>query len=369
MTATALALALALGSSIDPAGLSARLPPAPLALYSVAWHRDLVPPTSGGVAVEEGGVGVDPDTGMAVCGTRDGWIHAFRRDGTLAWEFQANNGFAGAPAVVAGTVYAGSGDGRVYALSLVDGSLRWSYDGQEEMGTTPAVANGVVYVMSLQGTLFALDARTGAWKWHHRREARGIDRGYSIRGAAPPAVRNGTVYAGFADGFVVALDGENGQVRWSRAIATTGEYVDVDGLSLDGDRLYAAAYSGVVVALDADTGAQLWSQRVPLATRVAAGKGIVVAVAARQLVGLDPADGQPLWTSPLDGAPGATPELTDRWLLVPAQDGGLRFVERASGRTLRSFRTGTGFTGRPGVHGRRVYALSNGSHLYALDLK
>jgi len=368
VTGTALALALALGSSFDPAGLSPRLPPAPLALYSIAWHRDLVAPESAGVAVEEGGVTVDPDTGIAVCGTRDGWLHAFKRDGTRAWEFDAGGGFAGAPAVVKGTVYAGSG-GRVHALSLVDGSRRWSYDAQEELGTTPVVVDGTVYVMSLQGTLFAVDARTGAWKWHHRREARGIDRGYSIRGAAPPAVRNGVVYAGFADGFVVALDGGNGQVRWSQAIASTGDYVDVDGLSLDGDRLYAAAYSGVVVALDPDSGAQLWSQRVPLATRVAAGKGIVVAVAARQLVGLDPTDGQPLWTAPFEGAPGATPEFTDRWLLVPAQDGGLRFVERASGRTLRSFRTGTGFTGRPGVHGRRVYALSNGSHLYALDLK
>jgi len=369
VTGPALALALALGASFDPAGLSPRLPPAPLALYSVAWHRELVPASAGGAAVEEGGVAVDRDTGMAVCGTRDGWIHAFKRDGRLAWEFKAGNGFPGAPTVTAGTVYAGSSDGRVYALSLVDGSLRWSYDAQEELGSTPAVSAGAVYVMSLQGTLFALDARTGAWKWHHRREARGIDRGYTIRGAAPALVKDGTVFAGFADGFVVALDGANGQVRWSRAVAATGEYVDVDGLSLDAERLYAASYSGVVVALDPETGAQLWTQRVPLATRVAAGNGIVVAVAARQLVGLSPTDGQPLWSVPLVGAPGATPQFTDRWLLVPAQEGGLRFVEQASGRTLRSFDSGTGVTGRPGIHGRRVYVLSNGSHLYALDLK
>ena len=356
MTAAALALALALGaSSHDTLGLSARLPPAPLALYSVAWHRALVPAEVGGAQV------------------------GVRNPGRLAPRVQAGRharmGVPGRERVSRragggrGQGLRGSADGRVYALSLVDGSRLWSYDAQEELGTPTAVAGGSLYVMSMQGTLFALDAATGAWKWHHRREARGIDRRFTIRGAAPPLVKDGTVYAGFADGFVVALDGASGQVRWSRAVATTGDYVDVDGLSLDGDRLYAAAYSGQVVALDPETGALIWSQRVPLAARVAADKGIVVAVAARQMVGLAPQDGQPLWSVPLAGAPAATPEFTDRWLLVPAQEGGLRFVERASGRTLRSFDGGSGVAGRPGVHGRRVYVLSNGSHLYALNLK
>ena len=145
--------------------------------------------------------------------------------------------------------------------------------------------------------------------------------------------------------------------------------MDVDGLSLDGNRLYAAAYSGAVVALDADTGAQVWSQRLPLAARVSAGPGLVVAVSATQLVGLSPRDGQPLWTVPLQGAPGSTPEWSERYLLVPAQGGGLRFVERSTGRTLRSFEPGTGVAGAPGIHGRRVYVLSNGSELYALDLR
>jgi outer membrane protein assembly factor BamB len=369
VTSTALALALALGASFDPAGVSPRLPPAPLGIFSVAWHRELVPQGEGGAQIEEAGVSVDPDTGIAVCGTRDGWVHAFKQDGSLAWEFKAGSGFPGAPTITSGTVYIGSSDGRVYALALVDGSQRWAYDAQEEMGGPPAVANGSVYAMSLQGTLFAIDAKTGVWKWHHRREARGIDRGFTIRGVAPVLVRGGTVYGAYADGFIAALDGITGQVRWERAVAPTGDFTDVDGLSLDGDRLYAAAYSGAVVALDPETGAQLWSQRIPLAARVSAGPGMVIAVSATQLLGLSPQNGQPLWNVPLKGAPGATPEWTDRYVLLPAQQGGLRFIERSTGRTLRSFDPGSGVAGRPGIHGRRVYVLSNGSHLYALDLK
>lgn len=363
-----LALALLLGwNGATPEGLSSRLPPAPLSLYSVAWRRELVPPKEPS-PIEEGGAAVAPDAGLALCGTRDGWLHAFRRDGTLAWEFKAGGAFPAAPTVSGDAVYAGSSDGRVYALALSDGKLRWSYDAGEEMGTRPAVVDGAVYVMSLQDTLVALDAKTGQWKWLHRREARGIDRGFTIRGAAGAVVRGGVVYGAYSDGFVAALDAANGQVRWERQVAPAGEYTDVDGLWLDGDRLYAAAYSGALLALDPSTGATVWSFQAPLLSRVAVGAGVVVAEGANQLHGLSPATGQLLWTVPLAGSPGAAPVFAGRWLLVPAQQGGLRFVEPASGRTLRSFDGGMGVSAEPAVDGRRVYVLSNGGFLYALDL-
>lgn len=368
MSLTALALTLALGWSSESAGVTTRLPPAPLSLFSVAWHRALVPiedPT----VIEEGGVTVDPATGLAVCGTRDGWLHAFRPDGTVAWEFKAGGAFPGAPAVADGTVYAGSSDGRVYAVALADGKLRWSYDAREEIGTTPVVAAGAVFVMSLQDTLWAIDAKTGEWKWLHRREARGVERGFTIRGAAPALFRNGTVYGAYSDGFVAAMDAATGQVRWERLVAPSGEYTDVDGLAVDGDRLYAAAYSGLVVAMDPATGAQLWSFRLPMTNRLALRSGLLVAVSTSQLVGLAPASGQPVWTVPLQGAPGAAPAFAGRWLLVPAQDGGVRFVEPSSGRTLKAFDGGLGVTAAPGVLGSRAYVLSNGSNLYALDLQ
>lgn len=365
-----LALALALVSTATPEGLLTRLPPAPLSLYRVAWRRPLVAPQPGDMRpLEEGGATVDPASGLVVCGTRDGWLHALRPDGTRAWEFQAGGAFPAPPTVEGDTVYAGSSDGRLYALSLADGKQRWRYEAGEEVGGRPLVVGGTVFVATLQDTLFAVDARTGAWKWHHRREVRGIDRGFTIRGVAAPAELGGTVFAAYADGFVSALDAATGQVRWERSVAPTGDYVDVDGLALDGGRLYAAAYSGALLALDVRTGAQVWSFRAPAMSRVTAGKGLVVAETASQLYGLAPGTGQVIWSTPLDGAPGAPPVFAGSWLLVPAADGGLRFVEPASGRTLRVFDAGSGVSGAPGVGSGHVYVLSNGGVLYALDLK
>jgi outer membrane protein assembly factor BamB len=364
---SALALALLLGWT-NPEGLSARLAPAPLALYSVAWRKPLVDDLESNAPFEEGGVAVDRGSGLVLCGTQDGWLHAFRRDGSLAWEFHAGGAFPASPTIDGDTVYAGSGDGRVYALSLTDGKLRWSYDAREEMGTRPAVANGAVYVMSLQDTLVALDAKTGDWKWLHRREARGIERGFTIRGAANAQVRGNTVYGAYSDGYVAALDAANGQVRWERQVAPTGEYTDVDGLWLDGNRLYAAAYSGALLALDAETGAPVWAFRAPLISRVTSAGGLVIAEGATQISGLSPATGQPVWSVGLQGAAAAAPSVAGRWLLVPTESGGLRFVEPASGRTLRVFDGGSGVAAEPGVDGDRVYVLSNRGILYALDL-
>jgi outer membrane protein assembly factor BamB len=362
----AVALALAAVPS-PPPGLATRLPPAPLALYDVIWHRPLVPPEAlAGPPLEPGGAAVAPATGVAVFGTRDGWLHAIRPDGKVAWEFKADGGFSAPPAFDGDTVYAGSNDGRLYAIDLQSGKERWRYEAKEELGTRPVVANGTVFVSSLQDTLFAVDARTGAWKWHHRREPRA---GFTIRGAAAPVVHDGVVYAAYSDGVVAALDASNGQVKWEKLVAPPGDHMDVDALKLDGSRLYAAAYSGAVLALDAATGAEVWSFKAPGASRLALAPGLLVAVTTNNVYGLSPTTGTPVWTAPLGGAPGADPVVAGKWVLVPAMEGGLRFIEAASGRTLRVFDSGTGVTGTPGVNGSRVYVLSNGGDLLALELR
>jgi outer membrane protein assembly factor BamB len=371
IAALALALALATAPASVPApppGLATRLPPAPLAVYDVAWHRPLVPNVEplAGAPLEPGGAAVAPTNGLAVFGTRDGWLHAFRPEGTIAWEFKASGGFSAPPAFDADTVYAGSSDGRLYALELATGKERWRYEAKEELGTRPVVASGTVFVASLQDTLFAVDARTGAWKWHHRREPKA---GFTIRGAAPAAVRENVVYAAYSDGFVAALDAGTGQVKWENLVAPPGDHPDVDALQLDGSRLYATAYSGAVLAIDASTGAVIWTFKAPGASRLAVGAGLVVAVTSNAVYGLSTSAGTPVWTAPLGGSPGADPVFAGKWVLVPAMEGGLRFIEAASGRTLRVLDPGTGVTGAPGVSGARVYVLSNGGDLLALDLR
>jgi outer membrane protein assembly factor BamB len=361
----AVALALALGAS-GP-GVRASLPPAPLRLYKISWQRPLVPlqPLEKD-PLEPGGVAVDPATGTAIFGTRDGWLHAIRPDGTVAWELRGGGSFG--PAFVEGTtVYVGSVDGGLYAVDAASGKLRWRYDAKEDLSTRPSVLGGLVYVASLQDAVFAVDAQTGAWRWHHRREQKG--EAPTIFGAAPALATPDAVFAAYSDGFVAALEPRTGQVRWERLVAPAGTHRDVDALMLDGGRLYAAAYSGAVLALDVLSGQTLWSTPSPGVHQLGRASGLVLAGSGSALQALSPADGGAIWTTPVGGAPAAEPALAGKWLLVPTGRGGLRWLEAASGRLLRVFDPGTGVSGPVAVAGGRVYVLSNGGDLFALDLE
>ncbi len=360
---TSLALALALAA----AGPSRALPPAPVALYRVAWERPFVPLRAlEWQPAERGGVAVDRTTGLVVFGTRDGWLHAVRPDGSVAWELHGEGSF-GPPTIDGDTVYVGSTGGRLRAVAIPTGKERWSYKVEEDLATRPAVARGAVYVASLQDSVHCVDAATGAWRWHHRREPKG--EGFTIFGAAAATVGADAVYGAYSDGFVAALDPKTGAVRWEKRVAPADGHLDVDALALDGTRLYAAASSGAILALDVRTGDTIWTSQAPGAAQVVLAGGLVVAVTATSVHGISPVDGGTIWTAPLGagGAAGA-PVVVGKWILVPAGPGGLRWIEAASGRTLRVFDPGTGVSGPPASGAGRVYVLSNGGALFALDL-
>jgi outer membrane protein assembly factor BamB len=356
-----LALALA---AVDAQG--GRLPPAPRRLYAIAWQRDLVERPGEWRPVEPGGPAFDPVTRLVVAGTRDGWLRGLRPDGSVAWSFRGGGAFSGDVAIDGDTAYVGCDDGRLYAVAVTTGVERWHYEAREQLATRPVIRDGLVFVASLQDAIYALDARTGAWRWHHRREQR---EGFTIRGAAGVRVEGGTVFGGFSDGAVVAVEAVTGRVRWERQVAPSGDYLDVDSLVVEGGKVYAAAYSGAVAALEAATGTPAWQVPVPEASRLVMASGTLICVTARSVVGLSPVDGRTLWSAAIDGTPAGEPVTEGRWLLVPAGDGGLRFLEAAGGRAVRVLQPGTGVSATPAVGGGRAFVLSNGGDLLALDLR
>jgi outer membrane protein assembly factor BamB len=336
-------------------------------LYRVAWHKPLVKP---GLLEwkprEAGGPGVDPATGLVVVGTRDGLLQAFTTDGSLLWDFQAGGAFEAPPLVEGNTVYAGNGDGRLYALERSSGKEKWRYEAREEIGSRPLLADGLVYVATLQDTVFAVDASSGAYKWHHRREPTGR---FTIRGVAGPAVADGVLYAAYADGTVAALDAKTGATRWERSVAPAGDFTDVDSTpQISGSRVYVAAYSGAVLALDALTGKTAWQVKAPGASRLRLSDGALLAVTASAVLALDPEDGRQRWSTPLGGIPSGEPLVARGYALVP-NTAGMLMLDLKTGRRLRLFNMGTGVSASPAALGQRLYVLSNGGEIFALDLQ
>ena len=64
------------------------------------------------------------------------------------------------PVVVGDKVVFGSGDGRLYLVSLATGERIWSYDLGKELNASPAVADGLVVIGCEDGMVYAFDPKS-----------------------------------------------------------------------------------------------------------------------------------------------------------------------------------------------------------------
>jgi outer membrane protein assembly factor BamB len=164
--------------------------------------------------------------------------------------------FLSSPALAAGVVYFGSGDGNVYALEAASGALKWKFKTGNVVHASPAVAGGVVYVGSWDSYFYALDAAGGALKWKFKTgEDPDINNQVGIQSSA--VVADGLVYFGCRDSNLYALDAATGAQRW--AFPTHGSWVITSPSVHEGVVYFATSDSATVHAVDAKSGAPLFS--------------------------------------------------------------------------------------------------------------
>ncbi len=219
-------------------------------------------------------------------------------DGTVKWTYETGAGIESSPTIASdGTVYVGSHDGYLYAISR-DGELKWKtkigtpiekpkYGGLSSTGSTPAIAkDGTIYIASRGQYLFAVSPEgkekwkfpigvafdswaspaigedgtiymtsaspkggvyainpDGTQKWHYR-----VDMGTSN---SPAIGKDGTIYAGFPTGFktnaLFALN-PDGTKKWE----LTTEFLESTPTVTD-DTIYIGTYT------DEATGAGLYA--------------------------------------------------------------------------------------------------------------
>ncbi|MCK4273713.1 MAG: PQQ-binding-like beta-propeller repeat protein, partial [Dehalococcoidales bacterium] len=75
----------------------------------------------------------------------------------VLWSFEALDTMVSSPAVTDSAVYAGSHDGRFYAVNRANGDRLWGYLTGGKITSSPAVANGMVYIGSHDGKLYAFE--------------------------------------------------------------------------------------------------------------------------------------------------------------------------------------------------------------------
>jgi outer membrane protein assembly factor BamB len=252
--------------------------------------------------------------------------------------------------------------------------VRWSYHAKGAIEEAADVGGDTVYFGTAADRVIALDASSGKWRWQYERET---PEGFTIHGYAGPRTLGEDVITGFSDGYLVALNGGSGEVVWARSLAAASDqFVDVDSTptivrSTAGNMIYASSYSGGLYAVDAKDGAIHWRVGIEGVSSVfVAGPRLYFAAPREGLHAAD-TDGHILWRQGLRQAGDlTTPIVVGPYLVFSGSRAGMFIVERETGKLLEIFNPGSGICAAPTIDptGSRLYVLSNGGALYALDL-
>lgn len=200
----------------------------------------------GGLLVLDGRVFAGTTAGSFVC--------LDSRTGDELWRFElpgnrTHKGIRSAASSDSIRVFVGADDGVLYALSADSGRTLWTYHTGAPVVGAPAVAAGTVYAGNLAGMVVALETAGGAPRW-----SRSIGTGVF----APPLVTGDLVIAGTSGGAVTALRTSDGTVAWETpAGAPVG-----GGFAASGGFLFGGTLGREVIALRRSTGAIVWRDTV-----------------------------------------------------------------------------------------------------------
>jgi len=159
--------------------------------------------TAGSYVNSSPAIGTD---GTVYTGSEDGKLYAISPEGSLKWSYLTGGGIS-SPAIGAdGSVYVGSSNGRLYAITS-NGLLKWSNTLGGRILSSPALGDdGTLYVGSENGSLYAINLDSGSSRWSY------TTGGHIL--SSPAIGTDGTVYVGSWDNKLYALD-PNGSLKWS----------------------------------------------------------------------------------------------------------------------------------------------------------
>jgi outer membrane protein assembly factor BamB len=276
---------------------------------------------------------------------------------TKQWQFDTDAPISSSPAVVNGTVYIGSNDGRLYAVDATTGTKHWQFDTSGWVFSSPAVVDDTVYVGSSDKSLYAVDAATGTKQWEF---------GTSHHVRSSPAVVDSTVYVGSWDDNLYAVDAATGNQEWQ---FNTSGWVESSPAIVDGT-VYVGSGDGSLYAIDAATGNQEWqfntSENVYPSPAVADGT-VYVGSDDCNLYAVDAVTGDHQWQFDTDGGVHSSPVVVDGTVYVGGLDNSLYAVDATTGNKRWQFNTTDWVGSSPAVVDGTVYVGSGDSSLYAVN--
>jgi eukaryotic-like serine/threonine-protein kinase len=257
------------------------------------------------------------DRGTVYFGSYDRCLYALSLEsGRLLWKYQSDGGIVSRPAVFSDLICFGSEDYRLHVAATRSGSISWTYYTKGPVRSSPEISHGHIFVGSDDGYLHAVNLSTGRGTWQ-------TDVTFPIRSS--PLVESDSIYFGNEEGEFYCLD-FRGSPRWRykarRAITSSPAYWD--------NLVFFSSLDANLYALDARSGHVTWRFRFD--------KGSI-----------------------------STPCVSDSLVFAGSADGNLYAVDTETGREVWRFKTGHQVSGSPLVHRDALYCGSIDGSLYCLE--
>ncbi len=208
--------------------------------------------------------------------------------GEAAVEWAGHPGGTVVAVGVAGDLVLATNSRRQVAAYDSSGRRIWTRSTDELVMIPPRAARqGAtdIVVVARSGTVSMLAAASGEAVW-----SRSV--GADARAAA--VADDGTVLVGDERGRLTAVDGATGDRIWQRDVGL----VDTVAVDTDAGLVVVQTEAGEAIGLDLGDGDERFSRVVTgIASGIAFGEGVVIALTDERSIGLDPGDGSVLWRS------------------------------------------------------------------------
>ena len=274
-----------------------------------------------------------------------------RQTGTVVWTYRSIDnpdpeqfapGFKAAPRVTADTVYVGDEDGVIHAVDRATGHKKWTVTTGAEIAGCTAVVGDHVIVGSYDSFLYCLNKRDGSIVWK-------FQTGDRINGS--PAIAGKFTFVAGCDQHLRVINIETGRQKSELALDT---YLIASPAVL-GNMLYVGTYEGEVVAVDWTTDKIVWKHKPPRgefpihASAAVTDKYVVVGSRDKRLHCLDRRTGKSLWTFRTGGRIDSSPVIVRDRVYFGSADRRLYAVAVADGKQLWSFNAGRPISVGPAV--------------------
>lgn len=225
---------------------------------------------------------------------------------------------------------------RVWTAEIGAGS-----DATRKLNAPPVIAENRLFVMDTQAQVSGFDATSGKLIWRQKIELEGEGSQPAFGGGV--SILDGRVIATTGFGLVVAFDAGSGTELWRTRLSTPLRAAPGG----DEGRAFVVSQDGQLTALAADTGAQLWQANATVEPAAILGAGspsvamgtVVSGFPSGELFALRVENGRTMWQDQLS-------------------------------RTGRTTALGalSGITASPVIDRGRVFAISHGGRMAALEL-